>query len=133
MVNEINEGYTGISNFIYEKIIDNPFLILDKNRNVGVVGYDYTINFKNNYKALKEIIDGIDISEIKNIFLLDDENRLHLKVTYQRLSEYRNNKYVNKLLHLIKDEIDSIKKQIIQVFIVIYILSFLAIISLIIE
>ncbi|MCD4621637.1 hypothetical protein LOS10_19860, partial [Proteus mirabilis] len=110
MVNEINEGYTGISNFIYEKIIDNPFLILDKNRNVGVVGYDYTINFKNNYKALKEIIDGIDISEIKNIFLLDDENRLHLKLTYQRLSEYRNNKYVNKLLHLIEDEIDSIKK-----------------------
>ncbi|RLZ14886.1 hypothetical protein, partial [Proteus mirabilis] len=60
MVNEINEGYTGISNFIYEQIIDNPFLILDKNRNIGVVGYDYTINFKNNYKALKEIIDGID-------------------------------------------------------------------------
>ncbi|HEJ9687462.1 TPA: RTX toxin [Proteus mirabilis] len=110
MVNEINEGYTGISNFIYEQIIDNPFLILDKNRNVGVVGYDYTINFKNNYKTLKEIIDGIDISEIKNLFLLDDENRLHLKLTYQRLSEYRNNKYVNKLLHLIEDEIDSIKK-----------------------
>lgn len=110
MVNEINEGYTGISNFIYEQISDNPFLILDKNRNVGVVGYDYTINFKNNYKALKEIIDGINVSEIRNLFLLDDENRLHLKVTYQRLSEYRNNKYVNKLLHLIEDEIDSIKK-----------------------
>ena len=111
MVNEINEGYTGISNFIYEQIIDNPFLILDKNRNIGVVGYDYTINFKNNYKTLKEIIDSIDISEIKNHFLLDDENRLHLKITYQRLSEYRNNKYVNKLLHLIEDEIDAIKKE----------------------
>lgn len=46
---------------------------------------------------------------LKNIFSLDDENRLHLKLTYQRLSEYRNNKYVNKLLHLIEDEIDSIK------------------------
>ncbi len=111
MVNEINEGYTGISNFIYEQIIDNPFLILDKNRNIGVVGYDYTINFKNNYKTLKEIIDSIDISEIKNHFLLDDENRLHLKITYQRLSEYRNNKYVNKLLHFIEDEIDAIKKE----------------------
>ncbi|EOG1985030.1 TPA: calcium-binding protein [Proteus mirabilis] len=109
MVNEINEGYTGVSNFIYEQIINSPFLTLDNNRNIGVVGYDYTINFKNNYRVLKEIIDSIDEPELKNFFLLDDENNLHLKVTYQRLSEYRNNKYVNKLLNLIEDKIDAIK------------------------
>ena len=55
MVTEINEGYTGVSNFIYEQIINSPFLTLDNNRNIGVVGYDYTINFKNNYRVLTNL------------------------------------------------------------------------------
>lgn len=64
MVNEINEVILELVILFMSKLLIT-LLILDKNRNVGVVGYDYTINFKNNYKALKEIIDSIDISEIK--------------------------------------------------------------------
>ncbi|MGO2679777.1 MAG: calcium-binding protein [Proteus vulgaris] len=106
MLNEINEGTRGISNFIYDNIIESPYLLSDKNRNMGVYGYDYTIEFKENYQYLNEIIKGIDIPELKNTLLIEDHNKLHLKDNYKNLLEYKNNKYVNKLLDLIKNEID---------------------------
>ncbi|MEX5898212.1 hypothetical protein AB6H17_16195 [Proteus vulgaris] len=71
MLNEINEGTRGISNFIYDNIIESPYLLSDKNRNMGVYGYDYTIEFKENYQYLNEIIKGIDIPKIKNTLLIE--------------------------------------------------------------
>ncbi|MBI6542007.1 RTX toxin [Proteus vulgaris] len=106
MVNEINDGSHGVSNFIYNQIIESPYLLLDKNRNAGVEGYDYTIEFKNNYQYLIEIIEHIDIPELKNTFLIEDNNKLHLKENYQKLSKYRDNEDINKLLNLIEIEID---------------------------
>lgn len=106
MVNEINDGSHGVSNFIYNQIIDSPYLLWDKNRNAGIEGYDYTIEFKNNYQYLIEIIEQIDIPELKNTFLIEDNNKLHLKENYQKLSKYRDNEDINKLLDLIEIEID---------------------------
>ncbi len=106
MVSEINDGTHGVSNFIYNQIIESPYLPVDKNRNVGVEGYDYTIEFKNNYQYLIEIIECIDILELKNIFLIEGNNKLHLKENYNYISKYRDNEYVNKLIYLIESEID---------------------------
>lgn len=106
MVNEISDGTHGVSNFIYNQIIESPYLPVDKKRSVGVEGYDYTIEFHNSYQYVNEIIEGINIPELKNTILIKDENKLHLKETYKKLSEYRSDKYVNQLLNLIETEID---------------------------
>ncbi|QEZ91132.1 RTX toxin [Proteus sp. CD3] len=106
MVSEINDGAHGVSNFIYNQIIASPYLPVDKNRNVGVEGYDYTIEFKNNYQYLIEIIERINIPELKNLFLIEDNNKLHLKESYNYISKYRDNEYVNKLIYLIESEIN---------------------------
>ncbi len=106
MVNEISDGTHGISNFIYNQIIENPYLPLDKKRSVGVEGYDYTIEFHNSSQYVNEIVEGINIPELKNTILIEGKNKLHLKENYKKLSEYRSDKYVNKLLNLIETEID---------------------------
>lgn len=106
MVNEISDGTHGVSNFIYNQIIESPYLSVDKKRSVGVEGYDYTIEFHNSYQYVNEIVKHINIPEIKNTILIKDENKLHLKENYNKLSEYRNDKYVNQLLNLIETEID---------------------------
>ncbi|WP_368868908.1 hypothetical protein, partial [Proteus penneri] len=102
MVNEISDGTHGISNFIYNQIIENPYLPLDKKRSVGVEGYDYTIEFHNSSQYVNEIVEGINIPELKNTILIEGKNKLHLKENYKKLSEYRSDKYVNKLLNLIE-------------------------------
>ncbi|UDF26495.1 hypothetical protein [Proteus terrae] len=111
ILNEINEGKKGISNFIYNNIIESPYLLLDKNRNVGIDGYDYTIEFKGDYKYLNEVIKGIDILELKNTLLIEDKNKLHLKENYKKLSEYKDHENVNKLLVFIENQIDLKRKE----------------------
>ncbi len=106
MVSEINDGAHGVSNFIYNQIIASPYLPVDKNRNIGVEGYDYTIEFKNNYQYLVEIIERINIPELKNLFLIEGNNKLHLKESYNYISRYRDNECVNKLIYLIESEIN---------------------------
>ncbi|MDL5168322.1 RTX toxin [Proteus faecis] len=106
MVNEISDGTYGVSNFIYNQIIESPYLSIDKKRCVGVEGYDYTIEFHNSYQYVNEIVESINIPELKNTILIEDESKLHLKENYKKLSEYRSDKYVNKLLSLIETEID---------------------------
>ncbi|WP_235379051.1 hypothetical protein, partial [Proteus faecis] len=106
MVNEISDGTYGVSNFIYNQIIESPYLSIDKKRCVGVEGYDYTIEFHNSYQYVNEIVESINIPELKNTILIEDESKLHLKENYKKLSEYRSDKYVNKLLNLIETEID---------------------------
>lgn len=106
MVNEISDGAHGISNFIYNQIIESPYLPVDKKRHVGVEGYDYTIEFHNSYQYVNEIVEGINTPELKNTILIKDENKLHLKESYKKLLEYRNDKSVSKLLNLIETEID---------------------------
>lgn len=109
MVNEISDGTHGLSNFIYNQIIESPYLSLDENRSIGIYGYDYTIDLKSHYLYATEIVDNINIPELKNTLLISGENKLHLKETYKKLSEYRNDKYINKLLNLIEIEIDTSK------------------------
>ena len=106
MINEINEGNKGVSNFIYNNIIESPYLSLDENRSMGVYGYDYTIEFKENHQYIDEVIKGIDIPELKNTLLLEEGNKLHLKDNYKKLLEYKNHNYVNKLIGFIENEID---------------------------
>lgn len=106
MVNEINDGTHGVSNFIYNQIIESPYLSVDKKRSVGVAGYDYTIEIHNSYQYVNEIVEGINIPELKNTILIKDKNQLHLKENYKKLSEYRSDNYVSKLLNLIETEID---------------------------
>ncbi|MCT8230963.1 calcium-binding protein [Proteus terrae] len=111
MINEINEGKKGISNFIYNNIIESPYLLLDKNRSAGIDGYDYTIEFKGDYQYLNEVIKGIDISELKNTLLIEDRNKLHLKENYKKLSEYKDHENINKLLVFIENKIDLKRKE----------------------
>lgn len=106
MVNEISDGTHGVSNFIYNQIIESPYLPVDKKRSVGVEGYDYTIEFHNSYQYVNEIVEGINIPELTNTILIKGENKLHLKENYKKFSEYRSDKHVNKLLNLIENEID---------------------------
>lgn len=106
MINEINGGRNGVSNFIYNNIIESPYLLLDKNRSVGINGYDYTIEFKENYQYLNEIIKGVDIPELKNTFLIEDQSKLHLKENYKKLLEYKEHDNVNKLIRFIENKID---------------------------
>lgn len=106
MVNEISDNNYGISNFIYNQIIESPYLLLDKNKSAGIEGYDYTITFKQNHQEIHNIVESIDIPELKNTMLIEDLNILHLKYSYQRLSEYKNNENVAKLVSVIENEID---------------------------
>ncbi|WP_109406121.1 RTX toxin [Proteus hauseri] len=106
MVSEISDNNYGISNFIYSQVIESPYLLLDKNKSAGIEGYDYTITFKQNNQELHNIVESIDIPELKNTILIESLNTLHLKYNYQRLSEYKNNESVDKLVSVIENEID---------------------------
>ncbi|MEQ4922653.1 calcium-binding protein [Proteus hauseri] len=102
---EINDENYGISNFIYNQMIESPYLELDKERSKGIDGYDYTIVFKKYDNYLSTIIKNINIPELKNTLVVDGLNVLHLKDNYQSLLEYRDDENVNKLICLIENEI----------------------------
>lgn len=105
MVNEINNENRGISEFIYNNLIESSYLLLDKRENQGIVGYDFTIIFKEVDINLKKLIDSINVGDLKNTLYLEDVNTLHLKDHYQKINQYRNDENVNKLLNLIEKEI----------------------------
>lgn len=107
MVNGVNNGNINDSKFVYDRIITHKYLIEKISRPQGVANYDYTIVFDNHNHNLKEIINDIDINQLKNRIYLDGDNQLNLRINYNELILFNNNKSVKELLSIIDKEIDK--------------------------